>query len=122
MVSNREYWYCAKSVLLESGILFMLSLRFLFSSQVFSEPSNFILLCLLEPVQHFRTCGADSTDLVDVQVPEHGFARQGLYLGRGAGAVSGTIVAAPNGKPLAGAQVRILGGPETRASARHAEA
>ena len=68
--------------------------------------------------------GADSTDLVDVQVPADGFVRQELYIGgaqnvavgvhSGSGRISGTVVRSEGGKPLAGARVNILDGPGTR--------
>jgi len=86
------------------------------------------------------TRGADSTDRIDVQVPATGFLRRELYLGparvvsiadttRGAdtlvpprrrlrmgdGRLSGTVVT-PDGRPVAGAQVSIHNGPETRAN------
>ena len=87
--------------------------------------------------------GGDSTDVIEVQVGGDGFARRDLYLGAartvvvrvapaagdtmaplqrrvqsGAGRVSGTVVSAPEGRPLAGAQVRIADGPQTRANER----
>jgi hypothetical protein len=71
---------------------------------------------------------ADSTDLIDVQVPAGGFARQGLFLGHAStavaaeaasgGGVSGIVVTAVGGKPLAGAQVRIAGGRESASNDR----
>ena len=83
------------------------------------------------------TRGADSTDVVEMQVPPEGFLRRELYLGAmrtveardaarpaaevakktihvGDGRLSGTIVRATNGLPLTNAIVRISGGPETR--------
>jgi Carboxypeptidase regulatory-like domain/TonB-dependent Receptor Plug Domain len=82
--------------------------------------------------------GADSTDLIEVQVPASGFLRRDLYLGpsrlparedtaqrlgnlasrprvvhRGDGHLSGSVVNA-DGWPLADALVRITDGPETR--------
>jgi hypothetical protein len=86
--------------------------------------------------------GADSTDVIEVQVPAVGFLRRELYLGSartvltgetsslddtlaaprrlhvGDGRLSGTVVAAVGGLPLAGAQVNIVDGPRTRANAR----
>lgn len=75
------------------------------------------------------TRGSDSTALVEVQVPADGFARRTLYLGRArtsaigdgtqsAEALAGTVVDAASGRPLAGAQVRLAGGPETRSNAQ----
>jgi len=85
--------------------------------------------------------GADSTDVVEVQVPEDGFLRRDLYLGSartvvigdsavladtlafpprrvhlGDGRLSGTVVTAVGEKPLAGARVSVTNGPETRAN------
>lgn len=80
--------------------------------------------------------GADSTDRIEVQVPPEGFLRRELYLGSirtvlpdsvkadslvprprrrrvGDGRVSGIVVAASNGQPLAGARVGIVDGPQT---------
>ncbi|HEY4956014.1 MAG TPA: carboxypeptidase regulatory-like domain-containing protein [Gemmatimonadaceae bacterium] len=87
--------------------------------------------------------GADSTDLIEVQVPAEGFLRRELYLGHaetvvtgetpqrvdslappprrvhmGDGRLSGTVIAAAGGKPLVGAQVSISDGPQTRANER----
>jgi hypothetical protein len=87
--------------------------------------------------------GADSTDLLEVQVPADGFLRHELYLGAattvtfadtapaseatarrtrrvraGDGRLSGTVVAAVGGRALAGAQVSIVDGPQTRANER----
>ncbi len=87
--------------------------------------------------------GGDSTDRIDVQVPVEGFLRRELYLGSarvvvagdtthrtdslappvrrvhvGDGRVSGTVVAAVGGQPLAGAQASIVDGPQTRANER----
>lgn len=76
--------------------------------------------------------GADSTDLLELQVPAAGFLHRELYLGPsrftgsdsvagargGAGQVRGTVVAAADGRPLAGATVAIAGGPRTRTNVR----
>jgi hypothetical protein len=62
--------------------------------------------------------GADSTDRIEYEVPTTGYLRRDLYLGGGRGRVSGTVVSAEGGQPLAGAQVRIAGGPTTRANDR----
>lgn len=79
------------------------------------------------------THGADSTDVLDLQVPAAGFMHRELYLGParapaasdtgprmrgGEGRVSGTVVAEANGRPLAGAIVAIADGPHTRANDR----
>ena len=88
--------------------------------------------------------GADSTDIIDVSVPPGGFLRHELYLGsseatisetpavgsdsiakthrrvmrRGNGTLSGTIVAMADGKPVRGAHVSLIDGPETEANER----
>ncbi len=84
--------------------------------------------------------GADSTDVIDVSVPPGGFLRHELYLGssqatfaaaagksdladvkkrlvrKGNGTLSGTIVTVADGKPVRGAHVRLIDGPETEAN------
>lgn len=85
--------------------------------------------------------GADSTDLIEVPLSADGFVRRDLYLGPArsvavgttpsAAAVaepqrlivgdvrlSGVVVAAVGGQPLAGAQVGIVGGSQTRTNQR----
>jgi len=94
--------------------------------------------------------GADSTDVVDVEVPSSGFLRRDLYLGAaqtvsrvvsrtiapldsavpvdtavasmrihvGDGRLSGRVVSAAGARPLAGVQVGITRGPQTRTNAR----
>ncbi len=84
------------------------------------------------------TRGTDSTDVVEMQVVRGAFARRDLYLGVarlvadsvappdspgrrlhvGDGRLSGTVTAAKDGRPLAGAQVGIVGGAQVRANAR----
>src|SRR4029079_4163047 len=50
--------------------------------------------------------GADSTGLVEVQVPAEGFLRREIFLGRSmSGHTSGTVVTLAAGRPLANAQV-----------------
>lgn len=83
---------------------------------------------------------ADSTDIIEVQVPATGFLRRELYLGsaqtvvvadtvkrpdsltlaprkvrRGDGRLSGTVVSAVGERPLGNAVVSIVDGPVTRA-------
>lgn len=82
--------------------------------------------------------GADSTDLIEVRIPTGGFLRHELFLGpatnvvaagspdslasrsrrmhTGTGILSGVVVAAMNGTPVAGAQVSITDGPQTIAN------
>jgi hypothetical protein len=86
--------------------------------------------------------GADSTDLIELSMPSDGFLRRELYLGAsrtvvagdtaradslalaprrvhvGQGRLSGTVVTLAEGRPLAGAQVGIFEGPQTRANER----
>ncbi len=87
--------------------------------------------------------GADTTDVIEVQVPRSGFLRRELYLGAsrsvvivdstprtdtltaiprrvrlGAGRLHGTVVTAEGNRPLPGALVRISDGPQTRANDR----
>ena len=83
---------------------------------------------------------ADSTDRVQVDIPQEGFMRRELYLGTerivatrdtvradslhrpvtrtGDGRLTGTVVAAEGKKPIAGAQVGIVNGPHVRADDR----
>lgn len=92
--------------------------------------------------------GADSTDRLELQVPNSGFVRRDMYLDRailrdtttmalpldstsgsataiarrrlrfGDGRISGQIVSADSGRAVAGAIVAIRNGPETRANDR----
>ena len=89
--------------------------------------------------------GADSTEALELELPSSGFLRRDLYFGTsrtiaadatpdvidglamptgprrgGDGRVSGTVVAAEGGRPLAGARVAIRNGPQTRADERGA--
>ncbi|HLA13898.1 MAG TPA: carboxypeptidase regulatory-like domain-containing protein [Gemmatimonadaceae bacterium] len=78
--------------------------------------------------------GADSTDLLEVELSSEGFVRRDLYLGSAqttatgeiAGAasspggvrLSGTVIAAVGGSPLPGAQVSITADAQTRTNER----
>ncbi|NBS59442.1 MAG: hypothetical protein EBS65_20865 [Betaproteobacteria bacterium] len=86
--------------------------------------------------------GADSTDMIEVQIPADGFLRRELFLGPsrriastaagtpdsagvgarmirvGDGRLSGTVLVANGTRPLAGAQVRIADGMVTRTNER----
>lgn len=63
--------------------------------------------------------GADSTDLLAIEVPPDGFLRRGLYLGIARdGRLHGTVTAAKGEQPLAGAQVGVVNGPQTRSNER----
>lgn len=77
--------------------------------------------------------GADSTDAIEVEVPSSRFQRRDLYLGAarlrtaqsgeglrpiatGEGRLKGVVVAAEGGRPIGGARVGVVGGPETVAN------
>ena len=87
--------------------------------------------------------GVDSTHTIELEVPRDGFLRRDLYFGvarvaagdsgriagdsttlrvgpklTGDGRLSGTVVAAAGGRPLAGARIGITNGPQTRADER----
>lgn len=86
--------------------------------------------------------GADSTDVIELEVPSGGYLRRELYVGSarivpiasmpnadtlapprrpqrtGDGRLSGQVVSAREGNPLAGAQVSIPDGPQTRTNAQ----
>jgi hypothetical protein len=92
------------------------------------------------------TRGADSTATIQVEVSSSGFLRRELYLGTarvvatappprdstlkdstalqvrrvhvGDGRLTGSVRATPDGRPLVGAQISILDGPQTRSNAR----
>jgi hypothetical protein len=67
----------------------------------------------------FATHGPDSTDVLDVHVPENGFLHHDLYLaGGGGGRLAGTVVSVENGQPIAGAQVVFGAAPPVRANPR----
>ena len=110
-----------------------------------SERGWFALCSMPRPgtIAIIASRGADSTDLIEVEMPAEGFMRRELYLGparwvsgadttsrgdtlarpprrlhTGAGTLSGTVVNATDGQPIAGARVGIAGGPETRANER----
>lgn len=88
---------------------------------------------------------ADSTEALELEMPASGFLRRDLYFGvsravaaetvaivgdslgataglsrAGSGRVTGVVVAAEGGRPLAGARVSIRNGPQTRADERGA--
>ncbi len=83
--------------------------------------------------------GADSTDMIEVEVPAEGFLRRDLYVGpaqvvvaqrrdslaapparrrAGEGRLSGVVITAIGGRPIADAHVGIRDGPQTRANER----
>jgi hypothetical protein len=62
--------------------------------------------------------GGDSTHLIEVEIPAERFMRRDLYLGPAHGAegrLTGVVTTAVGG-PVAGAQISIRDGPETRAN------
>lgn len=82
--------------------------------------------------------GPENTDRIETEIPERAFVRRDLYLGEGdplerrdtaradsvpprprtgPGRLTGTVLAADGGRPLAGAQVSVVGGQPTRAGA-----
>lgn len=68
-------------------------------------------------VSMLATHNADSTDMIELQVPPDRFMRREIYLGpshSNMGRLIGTVIATVGGKPLTGAQVSIAGGPQTR--------
>ena len=63
--------------------------------------------------------GADSTGLVEAQVPADGFLRREIFLGRAMnGHLTGTVVSSIGFRPLANAQVMVVSGPQTRTNER----
>lgn len=65
------------------------------------------------------TIGADSTGLIEVQVPSEGFLRREIYIGKTMnGHISGTVVSAIGYKPLADALISVVKGPQTRTNER----
>lgn len=65
----------------------------------------------------FAAKGADSTDVLDVHVPESGFLRHDLYLGGGRdGRLTGKVVSAASGQRIMGAQVKVANGTAVRAN------
>lgn len=67
----------------------------------------------------FAALGPDSTDVLDVHVPESGFLHHDLYLGgKHGGRLAGVVTSAVTGQPIAGAQVSISGTLPIRATAQ----
>jgi hypothetical protein len=74
--------------------------------------------------------GDVTTDVIELPIPAERFVRRALYLGAarpgvtdssrraGSGRVSGVVRTAVEGRPLPGAQVSMIDGPETRANER----
>lgn len=67
----------------------------------------------------FAARGRDSTDVLDVHVPENGFLHHDLYLGGARnGRLAGTVLSAATGEPVGGAQVAVAGAAPIRANAQ----
>jgi hypothetical protein len=67
----------------------------------------------------FAARGRDSTDVLDVHVPENGFLHHDLYLGGARnGRLAGTVLSAATGEPVGGAQVAVAGAGPIRANAQ----
>jgi hypothetical protein len=62
--------------------------------------------------------GADSTDLIEVQLPENGVLRRDMYLGSARARLSGRVTAVVGGQPLPGAVVGIGDSTRTRTNER----
>jgi hypothetical protein len=56
----------------------------------------------------------DSVDRVDVDMPDAGFLRRELYVGRVPSTLHGVVVSAEAGRPLPNVQVSVVGGGQTR--------
>lgn len=111
-----------------------------------SEENGWYALCNVPgpgSVSVIASRGADSTDLIEFDVPADGFLRRELYLGAartvsaadtapvtdtlemrsstvhlGDARLTGTVIAIDGGRPLVGAVVGIKNGPQTRANDR----
>lgn len=62
-----------------------------------------------------------TTDLLELELPASRLLRRDLYLapaGDATGRLGGIVVSAATGRPLSGAQVRVVNGPETRSNER----
>lgn len=106
-----------------------------------TAPNGWFAMCNLPTggnMTLIASLGADSTDVIEVQVPKEGFLRHEMFLGRsvtntvvasaaspsntrrihyGDGRVSGVVYAYTDGRPISGAIVNIVDGPETRTDA-----
>jgi hypothetical protein len=91
-------------------------------SDAITRPNGWFALCNVPSdgiMGLFATRGADSTDVLDVHVPENGFLHHDLYLGGTAGGrLSGTVLSATSGKPIGGAQVILGAAPPVRSNAQ----
>jgi hypothetical protein len=110
-----------------------------------TAPNGWFAMCNLPmggTMTLIANLGTDSTDAIEVQVPKEGFLRHEMFLGRamtntvvapqtsaqtasaktrrvhyGDGRLSGVVYAYTDGRPIAGAIVNIIDGPETRTDA-----
>lgn len=64
--------------------------------------------------------GVDSTGVIELPVPPEKFMRRDLYVGvaRRDGLLRGTVVTTLGGRPVAGAEVGVIDGPQTRTNDR----
>jgi len=91
-------------------------------SDAITKPNGWFALCNVPSdgiMGLFAAKGPDSTDVVDVHVPENGFLHHDLFLGgAGGGRLTGVVTSVVDGQPVAGAQVVVGTQPPIRANAR----
>ena len=63
---------------------------------------------------------ADRTDTIEVKIPAEGFLRRELYIAAAqtTGPLSGSVVRLENGRPIADAEVAVIGGPRAHTNDR----
>ena len=90
-----------------------------------TAPNGWFALCDLPSpgtVSLLAARGADTLERLEIDLPETGVVRQELYFAPPAsvsdGRLSGTVLTADGGRPVAGAKVAINRGPETRTNER----
>ncbi len=82
-----------------------------------ASPSGWFALCNVPRagiVALSAYAAGDSVDRVDVEMPDAGFLRRELYLGRVPSTLRGVVVSAEGGNPLPNVQVSVVGGGQTR--------
>jgi hypothetical protein len=91
-------------------------------SDAVSASNGWFVLCNVPAdgvMELFAVRGTDTTDVLDVHVPETGLLRHDLYVGAGrSGRLSGAVVSAVNGERLGNAQISVAGRPPVRANVR----
>lgn len=94
------------------------------SASATTAPNGWFALCDLPSpgsISLIARHAADSLERLDVDIPESGVVRKELYFAPPAGVadgrISGTVLAAGS-RPVPGAKVAIIGGPETRTNDR----